>query len=217
MTVIGIKSGGYRLSEYVRPEYSDKLICEIDYTSVKHITTHLQRVNTFVTGRLIKVEWWYDYDYDFNVGVDLMLRVDMVYTDGDAFLEERETTRTWIQSDGTDGMQTISSKKYDPLSAIKEAVIRRSNIIDQLKLSVPALIMATEGDDLPTAQAKGIAFFDYLNSSVDKFISVNDEYILTVIDNSDTSPSGFPWLLNDIGGGTTIQQFIKAEIDYLAE
>lgn len=99
----------------------------VDYKT--GLTIKLQPMISMTKGRVLNVGHYATYDgEEFN---DLIIRVEMVYTDLPLGLH-RQTTRTWLNEDESDGESKVSEKYYDIIQAGREAIRRRGNIVDEL-------------------------------------------------------------------------------------
>lgn len=143
------------------------------------------------------------------------MEVDMVYVDGiDSLVAQRTTTRKWYLTDNTTvGVSTVSLKKYTNSQGVTEGIRRRQTNINELKLAVPGLIIATEGDDLDTARDKGRLFFSELENQFSSYIAVDDRTLITDIAAIDETVN-HTWLDNIIAPGVTIELYIQDQIDY---
>ena len=204
----------FALFPLIREDFKSFQINEVDYTSVKQITQRLQRKDTFVDGRLIKVEYFQTYDRATDTGTNKVIEVDMVYyMDANNLVDYRETTRNWYLCDNTTiGVSTLSTKQYTYQEAISEGEKRRANILIKLKLEIPSMIAQTEQIPLATAQQVGGMFFVQYAISLESYVEVNNRQVLTDIDNAD--PVTYYWLDNIIAPSTTIADYMKANLDY---
>lgn len=204
----------YSLRALVRDEFKGVKINSIDYTSTKHLKKHIQRKDVFDKGRLVKVEYFEDYDKSTDTGTNKLMNVDIVYTDGPDFMvAQRETTRSWM-IEGTEdaGIQTTSIKKYTNFQGVKEGTTRRNNNVDNLKLSIPGLIMQLASENLSVARSKGREFFNEYENSFSSYIEVDDRTIIADIDSADRVK--YDWLDLEIQTGYTIADYLKGQLDY---
>lgn len=205
----GYANHEFAIYDFIREENKGLLINELDYSSVRQLSQHLQRRNTWNKGSLVKVEYFETYDKATNTGTNLVLQVDITYYyDAYGQTDYRITERKWFLRDNTTiGVQTSSTKYYDYSEGVAEGVTRRGNNLNNLKVNVPGLIMQTESVDLPTAQQMGIPLFVAYGDQFKSYVEVKDPTIQSVI-SSDTN---FTWLNNDIGG-ITIRQYLINEL-----
>ena len=212
----GLSAPTYRLRNFCRSNAMNKPINEVDYTSVKEIDRHLQRKDYFTAGRLVKVEYYETYNLATDTGTNLVIRVEVNYVDtpDNSFTLYRETKRTWILEDGTDGVQTTSYKYYSNIQSVDEAVTRRKNIIKVLKVNVPGLIMATEQVDVLTAQQMGVPLFVIYGAGLKAYEEAKAMDFVNTDLPAAALLTGFEWLNNDIGGGVSIKDYITNEMTY---
>lgn len=204
----------FAIYPFLRDSHKNDQINEVDYGSVKFLTINTQRRDTFNKGQLIKVEYFETYNKTTNIGTNKILQVDIVYIVGaDSLVSSRTTTRKWYLRDNTTiGVSIDSIKTYTNEAGITEGITRRDNNVNNLKLMVPGMIMATTGDSLIVARDKGRTFFSELSNDFTDYIAVDNRAILTDIPAVDHNVH--TWLNNPIGPGVTIELYILDQLDY---
>ena len=188
-----------------------KLEAPIDHNYITDLTIRLHPKRTMVKGEVQKVEWFSD-----EATTDLILKVDINYTrDPLGFALDRTTIRTWINEDETENTNTKITKKLYTINLndqIKEGIRRRSNIVDELKITVLNMMMNTilpaSGLDQPAVVIMGRDFMKKYQTDFNAFVDESNTDILADIQN-DTEEL---WLDNTIASGLTIRDFIIAEM-----
>lgn len=173
---------------------------------------------TFTDGSLVEVVWYENHDLQNDIYDTPVIKVEIQYFfNSDDYVTHRIVTRKWAYDDGTypnDSSEwKVTEKHYTFKEALEEGIIRRTNIVNILKGDVVGLIMQTESTDTITAEGLGIAFFIENKDAIESYIQVNyRDVINSNIDNA--SLTQHYWLDNDIGGGTTIADYIKSKLNY---
>lgn len=147
---------------------------------------------------------------------DLILTENMVYTRDDlGFAKERTTTIAWILENNTPHPQNkVLHKTYSILESQLEGITRRSNIINQLSITVAGILIQVlpTNSTYPDDQSKievGRQFLQTHKLSCDMFVQASERIIV-----SDVKYATDFWLNIPIdANGTTIRTVLLSEID----
>jgi hypothetical protein len=143
----------------------------------------------------------------------------------------RRTVRIWYREDGTEHPSTKTTDKiYDNLDAMKEAVRRRSNVLDKLTLDVFQLIVATTAvnplsptlAELLAAESLGTAYINKYETPLSVYRQTGDlsfkvpPAIPNITDDTET------WLSNSLvpigyPAGTTIRAVLLDSLKGIME
>ena len=213
-----------------KAEASSKHFHNIDYK--KELTTSLIPVRNIVQGEVNQVLWYKTLEPDTVSPTDLILKVDIVYTrDETGFATNRVTTRTWINEDETENIETkITNKFYfiNPSDMITEGYKRRKLLVQSIQ--IPTLTFMTEvlaplGYSSEAVVFKGRKFMDEYEDEFNKFVdnsstitdpSNEDVGVKTivVIMRDESNSEYVEWLDKapaSLGGTTTIRQYLIGE------
>lgn len=118
----------------------------------------------------------------------LLTRVNPVALYGDPDWFGRRTTRVWYDTEGNPKWTKVTVKTYDPWAAGAEAVRRRGNVRDQLKIIVfTALMLDVHGLNRPAAEADAFTFFATHQAAIDFYVEVGQTGALTAALQADPS------------------------------
>lgn len=166
-----------KIYNLVDSSLADKHFHSINYKT--ELTSNLHPKRTFSKGELIKVEWYSDTDL-----TDLVLIVDVNYTRGELTLStERTTTRTWINTDNQENPnKKITLKKYSisPVLMYKEAAVRRSNVIEELKYNLITLLSSDGSKTVAESAETGRLIMNSHKTAIDNYIQ---NYSLDLLTN----------------------------------
>lgn len=167
-----------------------------------------------IKGEVQTVNWWAEASVNPDGSMaydDLIVREAFTYTrDPNGFALYRDSTLTWICEDETDhpDVKTLEKKFYPPLERIQERKTRRTNIIDDLKLTLLAWVAISTPCDFVTALGLGQTFFTSLQSEIAAYIELSNDVLAIAITNDSTTT----WLDNQIQG-VTIRALVLDAID----
>ena len=213
-----------KIVDIAKAEAKSKHFHNIDYR--KEISGSLFPKRTKVQGEIVKVEWFRDKEL-----TDLYLRVDISYTrDTIGTALERETTRTWINRDGSENSDTkVTEKSYiiNQEDQTAEGKRRRENIVNGLEFPVLAMMMEVlipTGLSQQAVLLKGKAFLDDFEGEFDRFIKNSSDITdplsedfgkkSVVVAIEDAPAATYEWLNmlpNSLGGLKSIRQFLVEE------
>ena len=213
-----------KIVDIAKAEAKSKHFHNIDYR--KEIEGSLFPKRTKVQGEVTKVEWYRDKGLS-----DLFLRVDINYTrDSIGTALERETTRTWINRDGSENPETkVTEKSYiiNQEDQTAEGKRRRENIVNGLEFPVLAMMMEVllpTGLNQTAVLLKGKAFLDAFEGEFDRFIKNSSDItdplsedfgkksVVVAIEGAPATT--YDWLdelPNSLGGLKTIRQYLIEE------
>lgn len=176
---------------------------EIDYTILPQA---LHPVRTFDQGELVMVEWYTDDTLATKV-----LKVEITYNrDAFGYVLDRVTTRTWINSDGSENpKKSVRAKHYDSVKQQSEIKKRRENNILNIQANTLSYMVATMTGTVTEILDQGRAFLAELDSEVDKYIKSGADDLRTAILNDTTEA----WLDNIVPGDViTIRDYMTTEL-----
>jgi hypothetical protein len=206
---------------------------QVDYKT--GLTARLEKkVTAMVDGEVQEVEYHADEDFDDLVIKVAVFKDQALTTPGYArtsngLAVERWTERTWYREDGTahpDTKVTHKAYSHDALQQMREGRRRRSNVIDQLSITVLNLLVATETAvdplnptpaEITAAEAIAIPWLATYDDHVNNYIRVGDlawkttgtpnltDDTATWLDN-DCEPVGYP-------ASTTIRDVILGSLN----
>jgi len=164
----------YRIFDITPDRFNKLPPCDINYKT--QVTSSLNKVDTFVKGRLTNVA------YTDITTTDLVLTVDVVYNEATGDLNyplSRVTTRKWFDSFGVNNNilhfdTTVKVKKYNKEQTLLEGQKRRKTIIDRIFMMSISLGYVSE------ANARIVAVSNLLQS----YITNGDTAIISDVTNS---------------------------------
>lgn len=150
-----------------------------------------------------------------QTGTTPVVKENFVYTrDADELAESRTMDITWYRKDGVEHLDKKNRLKYyTPEQAIQEGIRRRHNIVEYMQLPIVGMIAQFTPTTVSNAIDLGAAFIDEYTTQI-------DTYILTPRTNSfqdavtNDPATTHTWLTLDVGGGTTIRDYILDQLNY---
>lgn len=122
-----------------------------DFRDLDYTIKNLHPKRTFVQGELQLVEWYIDQSL-----TDMILKVEISYTrDAYGFAVSRTTTRTWINTDGSENEDIkVTDKNYtiNTLEMITEGKKRRGNIVNGVQLPTLTFLQEAANDTTAASQ-----------------------------------------------------------------
>lgn len=220
-----------KIYDMIKSEAKGKHHHNVDYK--KEVIGALIPKRTIVKGEVTQVDWYAGLDGSMEP-IDLIIRVKVDYTrDATGFATNRLTTRTWINRDGTDNIETKITPKYyfvNPSDMITEGYKRRKLLVQNIQ--IPTLTFMTEalmplGYTQESVVLKGRAFMDDYDADFNRFVEnsstitdpadpdvglksivvrLRDEATLDYVEWLDKAPPS-------LGGAITIRQYLMGEFD----
>lgn len=220
-----------KIYDYVKSEAKGKHHHNIDYK--KEIIGALIPLRTVSRGEVTKVDWYYNLNASMQPE-NLILTVDINYTrDASGFALNRTTTRTWINRDGSNNVETKITPKFyfiNTSDMITEGYRRRKLLVQSIQ--IPTLTFMTEalvplGYTPESVILKGRSFMDDYDSDFNRFVEnsstitnpadpdvglksivvrIRDESLIEYVEWLDKAPPS-------LGGSTTIRQYLMNEFD----
>jgi hypothetical protein len=219
--------------DYVKPSLKGKHHHDIDY--VKELTVKLIPKRTIVKGEVQQVDWYASLDAELNP-INKVLTVEIVYQrDEYGFATSRTVTRTWINRDNSNNLDTKVTTKYyfvNHCDMIDEGLRRRKLLVNNLQLPTLTFIqevLIPQGKSSGECLLLGREFMDRYDDEFNKFIDNSSTVTDTqspdfgkknvVVKLEDTATDGFNqghnvWLDGtpaSLGGTLTIRQYLISE------
>lgn len=196
----------YRVYDYCSGYVLEKPIHTINFRT--ELDTSLHRTELYVYGRLLRRDHYaFDENGDPDLSTNVVTETLDYWLDNKNMVSEGECSLGyWRRDDTLHKNIKVMPWSNDDTTAAEESEHRRSKIVQHLKSSIQAHLIA-EGDTASSAYVKGAGLFTEYVDNIRKYIDIADNVILTDI-STDTNHT---WLDDTI---TTLSQTFR---DYIVE
>lgn len=193
-----------------------KFPCDIDFTTMLTITPAKKSLPK-IQGKPTSAEYYESYDPLTGIYSNILARIDFELTyDALGFITNRSLKLRFYRTNETVSEEFKElGRSYDPIYdseyRIKEGVLRRQSIVDNLQLPILGVLQAVyPGTPMTEVVEMGRAFLEFHNDAFELFIKASKKDIITSITEATD-----PWLdapFPPAGPGATVRMYIISEL-----